>query len=112
MLLEFTSFFFSVRWCFYLNEKRSQHYHLNHFTIQQIIHLCKTMAKFLHASSTRHNIAKDVILLLESVNSNLSVKVVQDALEKITTREFAMQNETRSAKQGKIGPAQHWQYIL
>ena len=65
-----------------MNEKRVEYYHLNHYNINQITYLCKTLA-----SCKDGDFPDQVYVLLESVNCNMSSsqnEVILEALDSVT----------------------------
>ena len=71
---------FCFRWKAYLNDKRAKHYHLNHFSIHQLIYLCKNLAKTEYVD----DFPDQVYCLLKFLVDDPSYENVADALDMAT----------------------------
>jgi len=69
-----------LRWKAYLNDKRTQHYHLNHFSIHQLTYLCKSLAK----TEDVEDFPDQVYCLLKFLVDDPSFENVADALDMAT----------------------------
>ena len=69
-----------LRWKAYLNDKRTQHYHLNHFSIHQLTYLCKSLAK----TEDVEGFPDQVYCLLKFLVDDPSFENVADALDMAT----------------------------
>ncbi|XP_061169142.1 E3 ubiquitin-protein ligase RNF213-like [Saccostrea echinata] len=79
-------------WLCYLDEKRDEYYHLNHFTIDQVVILQRELARF----NAGEEISNLTIPLLSIVNNDCSYHDLTDAMQK--ANEEVEDKETREGE--------------
>ncbi|XP_076815738.1 E3 ubiquitin-protein ligase rnf213-alpha-like isoform X2 [Clavelina lepadiformis] len=76
------------QWLKYLADKRTEHYHINHYNIHQLTYLCKQLAKV-----DDNDISDQIYTLLASVVEGVNYDQIMDCLDEATRIDDVEQEE-------------------